>query len=140
MFVGTRFAILLFAAGVLAACSSAPPDSGSTLGPSPEQMRTALKTMLKDHPDVAIPEFRNSLDYDPAVVRQGVVYIGSWNCDPKAMWFEAAFTASNVSFFEVSGSFQTDARGEWLAVLRHVKATEKRDVSGYWRASDLDVH
>ena len=114
-------------------------SSVATNGPKPEEMRQALLTMLNEQPDIAIPEFRNSLEHEKPVVRDGIVYIGSWNCDPKLESFVALFSAPQITMYEVSGSFQQDNRGNWLAVPRRVVKTEKHEIGEFWRPHEVDA-
>src|SRR5436190_1422914 len=103
-----RFQVGLLAvlAMALAGCSSTEtwgnekPQSG--LGPKPEEMRQALLDMLNDRPDIAIAEFRVSLENDVPVERDGVVHIGAWNCNSDLLSFEALFSAPNITMYEVS--------------------------------------
>src|SRR5262249_28295618 len=124
-------AFLVAAAG----CQEAAP----TYGPKPEEMRTALLTLMDNHPDdINCPEFRVSLEADKPVMRDGIVYIGSWNCDPKLMTFDGLFTAPNVSMYEVAGRFEKDNRGVWVAILRKNLLTQKHDVGEIWRTYDVE--
>jgi hypothetical protein len=129
---------LMFMALALPACADLSGGKGSTNGPTPDEMRAALKVLLKEHPDMAIPEFQNALDHDPAVVNKGIVYIGAWNCDPKLHSFEALFSSPNISLYEVSGRFEMDNRGIWVALPRRVMLTEKHDIGEFWRAHEVD--
>jgi len=111
----------------------------SPFAPKPEEMRKALLTMLHDRPETDIPEFRTSLEEDTPVSRNGIVFIGSWNCDPKLMTFEAVFTSPNISMFEVTGRFEKDNRGVWMAIPRRVETTTKHDVDEFWRPHEVDA-
>jgi len=53
------------------------------VAPKPEEMRQALLDLMAAQPDIFIPEFRDSLEHDAPVIRNGLVHIGSWECDPK---------------------------------------------------------
>jgi len=116
--------------------------SGSTgrVGPKPEEMRQALLELMHQQPDIFIPEFRDSLEHDAPVIRHGVVFIGSWECDPKLMSFIALFSAPNITMYEVSGRFQLDARGLWRAVPIRVLKTTKHDIGEFWRPNEVDSH
>jgi hypothetical protein len=128
--------LLAVVAATLAACQVAPTRALSQ--PSAEEMRDALKTMLDAHPEMSIPEFADSLKYDHPVYRDTMVYIGAWNCNPSARSFDAVFTASNVTFFEVSGRFDQDTRGRWQAIPHNLQTVNGQDIGDYWRASDVD--
>jgi hypothetical protein len=141
MFAKTRCAFLMVAVGALAACNGTPLFGPKfTVEPSPDEMRAALVALLKERPDISIPEFETALQKDPAVVRQGIVYIGAWNCDPKLMTFEALFSSPNITMYEVAGRFQLDARGLWRAIPRKVLTTTKRDIGEFWRASEVEPY
>ena len=131
--------LMVAAAMALAACQTAPPRP--TLQPTAEEMREALKTMLVAHPDMSIPEFANSLKYDHPVSRDGSIYIGAWNCSPRNLSFDALFTASSMTLFEVSGRFDQDTRGHWRAIPHDLRTVNSQEVGDYWRASEVDkVH
>ena len=141
MFSKLRFAILLlalFAVAGLAACSMEQRGADSGFGPNPEEMRAALTALLHEHPDLAMPEFVASLEVDEAVVRGGTVHIGAWKCDPKLMTFEGLFSAPNITLFEVSGRFDLDARGIWVAIPRRVQLVHNEEVGEYWRPQDVE--
>jgi hypothetical protein len=106
--------------------------------PKPEEMRQALRTMMKEQPDILIPEFQDSMARDDPVVKDGLIHIGPWECDPKLNTFEALFTSSDVTMYEVSGRFHIDARGIWLATPYHIVKTLRHDIGEYWRASEID--
>ena len=120
----------------MAACQ----QQAITIGPKPEEMRTALLTLMETRPDIAIPEFKISLEVEKPVVREGIVHIGAWYCDPQLMTFEALFPASNISMYEISGRFERDARGRWVAKPRRVLQTEKHDIGEFWRPNEVDTH
>ena len=137
----TRFRLtsLLLAGLLLPACSQST-DSAQALpdGPNPDQMRSAIKTLLKNRPDIDIPEFQDAIDRDAPIVRNGMVYFGPWNCDPKLMTFEALFSAPNITLYEVSGRFEIDNRGIWQAIPRRVLLTNKHDITEFWRPHEVD--
>ncbi len=118
---------------MVAGCSSV-----NTSGPKPEEMRRALLAMLDEQPDISIPEFRNSLEHEKPIVQDGIVYIGSWNCDPELQSFVALFSAPQLTMYEISGSFQQDNRGIWRAVPRRVLRTEKHEIGEFWRPHEVD--
>jgi hypothetical protein len=123
-------ALVMAAAG----CSSTAVD----YGPRPEEMRQALLDMLDKQPELAIPEFRISLEHEKPVIRDGIVHLGSWNCDPKAESFETLFTTPNITMYEISGRFQQDNRGIWCAIPRRVLKTQKQDLGEIWRPHLVD--
>jgi len=137
MVAKTRVALMLLALA-FTGCSDTHSGQAPTMGPTPDQMRTALKTLLKEQPDIAIPEFQDALTHDPAVVDKGIVYIGAWNCDPKLQSFEAVFSSPSITMYEVSGRFEMDNRGIWVATPRRVMLTQKRDIGEFWRAHEVD--
>jgi hypothetical protein len=116
---------------VAAGCGS------TTYGPKPEEMRLALLNMLDQRPDIFIPEFRDSLVYDKPVVQDGIVFIGSWNCDPKRESFDAVFSAPNITMYRISGRFEQDNRGTWIAKPRDAKLVQKQDIGEFWRPHEL---
>jgi hypothetical protein len=118
----------------VAGCSS----TEKNFGPQPEEMRQALLAMLDEQPDISIPEFRNSLEHDKPVDQDGIIYIGSWNCDPRLETFEALFSAPNITMYEISGRFQQDNRGLWRAIPRRVIKTTNRDVGEFWRPHEVE--
>jgi hypothetical protein len=122
-------ALAVMAAG----CSSV-----DSYGPKPEEMRQALLAMLDQQPEISIPEFRSSLEHEKPVVQNGIVYIGSWNCDPKRVSFEAVFAGTSITLYELSGSFEQDNRGIWLAIPRRVMKTQRHEVGEFWRAHEVD--
>ncbi len=124
--------------GVAALAVMAAGCSSVTYGPQPEEMRKALLAMLDEQPEISIPEFRNSLEHEKPVVQDGIVYIGSWNCDPKLESFVALFSAPQLTMYEISGSFQQDNRGIWRAVPRRVLRTEKHEIGEFWRPHEVD--
>ncbi len=119
---------------VVAGCDS------TSYGPRPEEMRQALLAMLDKQPEISIPEFRNSLEHDKVVEQDGIIYIGSWNCDPRSESFEALFSAPNITLYEISGRFQQDNRGLWCAIPRRVVRTQKQDIGEFWRSYEVDAH
>ena len=131
---------LMLAAGV--GCQSAQSTFGHrsevVYGPKPEEMRKALLDLMDARPEIAIPEFRISLEENSPVERDGIIYIGSWNCDPKLMTFDALFSAPNIPMYEIAGRFEKDNRGLWKAVPRYINKTEKHDVGAFWRASEIE--
>ena len=142
MFAKFRFAILplaLLAAAVLPACSTEPRGSADDdFGPSPEEMRGALQELLKSRPDISVPEFQISLDLDKAVLRDGTVHIGIWKCDRTLMTFEGLYSAPNITMYEVSGRFDLDARGIWVAIPRRVLLLHNEDVTEFWRPHEIE--
>ncbi len=129
-------ALALAAAGCAEIGATGTPSS---LEPKPEEMRQALLKLMNDRPDISIPEFKESLELDRPVTKDGIVYIGVWNCDPKLMTFEALFSAPNITMYEASGRFVRDARDIWRAVPRRVMLTQKRDVTEFWRAHEVEA-
>jgi hypothetical protein len=107
-------------------------------GPRPEEMRQALLTMLNERPDLEIPEFRVSLEKDAPVDVDGVVHIGDWKCNSDYLSFTALFSAPNITMYEVSGSFEKDARGIWRAIPRRVMKTRNRDIQEFWRPNEWE--
>jgi hypothetical protein len=139
MFTRFRLAIVplaLLAAAILPACSFEQRDA-DYYGPKPEEMRTALKNLLKEHPDLSVPEFQMSLDYDDAVFRDGIIHLGAWQCDPKLMSFEGLFSAPNITMYEISGRFEMSPRGTWEAIPRRVLLVHKQDVGEFWRPNEI---
>jgi hypothetical protein len=132
-----QLALAAFLCTALAACETTPRNRA--LEPTAEDMRSALKNMLADRPDLAIPEFAESLDHEKPVEHKGIVYIGLWNCDPRLQSFEAVVSAPSVTLFEVSGRFQQDARGKWRAIPRTVQTTRGHDIGEFWRANEVDA-
>jgi hypothetical protein len=118
---------------VAAGCSST-----ANFGPEPEEMRQALLAMLDEQPEISVPEFRNSLEYQKPFVQDGIVHFGVWNCDPKVESFVGLFSAPNITMYEISGRFQQDNRGLWRAIPRRVVKTQKRDVGEFWRAHEVE--
>lgn len=133
----TILPLVLLATAVLPACSSEP-GGADGFAPTPEEMRTALQTLLKERPDLSMPEFQVSLDVNTPVYRKGIVHIGAWKCDPRLLTFEGLFSAPNITMYEVSGRFDMDARGIWVAIPRRVVLTHKTDVGEYWRPHDVE--
>ena len=54
------------------------------------------------------------------------------------MTFEALFSAPNITLYEVSGRFELDNRGTWVAIPRRVLLTNKHDVGEFWRPHEVD--
>jgi hypothetical protein len=139
--MSTRFRLAivplgLLAAALLPACSFEP-RGADYYGPKPEEMRQALQTLLLEHPDLSVPEFQMSLDYDQPVVRDGIVHLGVWQCDPRLLSFEGLFSGPNITLLEVSGRFDMNARGIWEAIPRRVLLVHKEDVGEFWRAHEI---
>jgi hypothetical protein len=132
-----RIGMVVLLAATLAACAN---KASNSFEPTPEEMRGALLTLIKERPDLSIPEFENSLKYQKPEYRDGNVYIGSWICDPKMQTFLALFSGGSTSMYEVSGRFEQTPSGTWVAIARRTKMVRGKDVSGYWRASDMDSH
>ena len=126
--------------GVMALAVTMAGCSSVDYGPKPEEMRQALLDMLDKQPDISIPEFRNSLEHDKAVLQDGIVYIGSWNCDPQLGTFDAVFSAPNITMYEISGRFQMDNRGIWCAtpIPRVPLKVQNRDVGEFWRPNEVE--
>ena len=118
--------------GVAALALAAAGCSEAYYGPNPEEMRLALLDMM-DKEDIPIPEFRDSLVYDKPVEQDGIIFIGSWNCDPKLLSFDAVFSAPNITMYRVYGRFQQDNRGVWCATPLDKKMVQKQDVTDFWR-------
>lgn len=136
-------AMLLLAAALFPACSSQQPDANNEMAsgfaPNPEEMRAALITLLHDRPDMAaIPEYQNSLDLEKPIIRNGLVHIGIWECNPKLLTFEALFSAPNITMCEVSGRFEIDARDIWVAIPRRFLVTHNEDIGEFWRPNEVD--
>jgi hypothetical protein len=131
-----RIGMVVLLAATLGACAKV----SNSFEPTPEEMRGALLTLIKDRPDLSIPEFENSLKLQAPEVHDGIVHIGSWICDPKFQTFIALFTGGSTSMYEVSGRFELTPAGTWVAVPWSPKMVHGRDVTGYWRASDVDTH
>jgi hypothetical protein len=135
-----RIACLALALAALAGCAgfwSAGPTGLNQ--PSPEEMRQALLVLMHEQPDIFIPEFKESLEHDAPVIRDGLVHIGSWECDPKLGNFEALFTSPNVSMYEVWGRFRLDARGVWRAEPLQVRTATKHEIGEFWRPHEVDT-
>jgi len=107
-------------------------------GPTPPEMRQALRTMMNERPDILVPEFKDAMAYDDPVVKNSLVHIGPWECDPKTNTFEALFSASNITMYEVSGRFQIDACGIWRAIPYRIAMTTRHEIGEYWRPHDVD--
>jgi hypothetical protein len=141
MFIRFRLAVLplaFLAATVVPGCSFDQRRADDYYGPKPEEMRSALKNLLKERTDINIPEFQMSLDYDEPVFRDGIVHLGVWNCDPRLMTFEGLFSTPNITMYEVSGRFEMAARGVWVAIPRRVLETSKREVGEFWRPNEIE--
>jgi hypothetical protein len=130
-----QLAFLLIAMLSLGACAT---PRNRALEPTADDMRSALKEMLVQRPDITIPEFAESLQFDHAVESKGIVKIGVWECNPQLQTFEALFSTPHVSMYEVSGRFQQDARGRWRAIPRTVQSVSGRDIGEFWRAHEVD--
>jgi hypothetical protein len=117
------------------------------LSPTPEEMRQSLLQLLREYPAIACPEgqvgkeipvFRESLMLDSPVTKDGMVYIGVWNCDPRRLSFEALYSGPNITMYEISGRFELDHRNSWHAIplpgmrIRN-QQTRNRDVTEFWR-------
>jgi len=122
----------------LAGCQQVDNQRAARIGPSASEMHGALVTLLKNRPDLAFPEFQESLNKNAPVKRDGIIYFGSWNCDPQLLTFDAVFTSASISMYEVAGSFDQDARGVWLAIPRRVVKTQRQDLGEFWRASEVE--
>jgi hypothetical protein len=131
-----RIGMMVLLAATLATCARVP----NSFEPTPQEMRNALLTLLKERPEISIPEFENSLKYQAPVVRDGIVHIGTWNCDPELQTFSALFTGGSISMYEVSGRFEMTPGGTWVAKPWRVQTVRGQEVKEYWRASDLDTH
>jgi hypothetical protein len=129
-------ALLTAALCVLTACQVAPEPTGPQ--PGAEDMRSALKQMLAAHPDLALPEFADALQYDHPVNRDGRVCIGNWSCDPRNLSFEAVLTSPNITLYDLTGRFEEDKRGNWRAIPHEPTIVTHNDVDGFWRASEMD--
>ena len=132
--VGFLALTLLAAAGCMQIGAT---GASMRFGPTPEEMRQALLTLLHDRPDISIPEFKVSLEDNKPVTIDGIVYFGSWNCDPQLQSFIALFSAPNITMYEISGRFQLDARGVWRAIPRRVLKVQKRDLGEFWRPHEV---
>ncbi len=132
-------AILTATLCALAACQVSPTPSPTASGPSAEEMRSALKQMLDNHPDLAIPEFTDSLKYDHPINHNGVIVIGNWSCDPRMHSFEAVLTAPNITFYDLTGRFQQDVQGNWRAFPHEPTIVTTHDIGEFWRASEVDA-
>jgi hypothetical protein len=123
----------------VAACSvsSAYTPKGG-LAPTPDEMRVALLSLLNEQPEISVPEFKIPLEYDKPILRDGIVYIGPWNCDPQLQTFIALMSAPNMTMYEVSGRFQMAPRGSWVALPRRVQTTNKHDVTEFWRPHEVE--
>ena len=95
--------------------------------PTPEQMRQALKDLLNERPELAIPEFETSLNESPALNVKGFVRIGSFDCDPESMLFIATFSAPNLTMRQLEGRFELDARSIWRARVIRTQVANARD-------------
>jgi hypothetical protein len=129
--------LALFAAVILPACS-VEQRGAEYYGPTPEEMRTALKNLLAERKDINIPEYQLSLEFDEPVKRDGIIHLGIWKCDPKLGTFEGLYSGPNVTMFEVSGRFEMSARGVWVAIPRRVLEINNRDVSEFWRPNEVE--
>lgn len=136
MHAALRIGFLTLAMLGLAGCQQ--PQRNTGIEPSVDDMHKALVTLLDQRPDLVIPEFKDSLDKSVPVKRDGIVFFGSWNCDPRLMTFDAVFTSSNISMYEVSGRFEQDARGMWTATPRRVVRTQPQNLGDLWRASEVE--
>jgi hypothetical protein len=129
-----KLGFLALLAALVAACST----TSTAFQPTTEEMRGALVTLLDQQPDISIPEFKTALELSPPVVRNGVVFIGPWNCDPQLRTFVALFSAPNLTMYEVSGRFEMTPRGHWIARTQRVLPVNNREIGEYWRAQDVD--
>src|SRR4051812_15699614 len=93
--------VFLLAALVGAGCQSTPYVAAGER-PTPEQMRAALKTLLKEHPEYSLPEFDVSLD-QPPVMTGSTVRFGSIDCDLDTLMFDASFSGTHLTLKELTG-------------------------------------
>ena len=65
--------------------------------------------------------------------------IGSFDCDPNTLSFEANFSAPNLTMMTVEGRFELDARHIWRAVVVRNAVTNNRDTDrrADWYPSDV---
>jgi hypothetical protein len=131
-----RIGMAVLLAATLASCARV----SNSFEPTPEEMRVSLLKLLKERPEISIPEFKNSLELQAPEVRDGIVYIGTWSCDPELLTFTALFSTPSISMYEISGRFDLSPAGNWVAIPWRVQTTRGRDVNGFWRASEIDTH
>ena len=106
--------------------------------PTPEQMRTALKNLLKEHPEYSLPEFELSLEQSRIVQNGSMVRIGSFDCDMDTLMFDASFSAPTLTLKQLTGRFQTDVRHDWKATILRSKVATAHEPSRRfdWYPSD----